>query len=73
MGLIRNRISRRFPKLGLLSDLALVGAAVNRATQRKNSPGSNAGSSAELVLAAGAAFRLVKRLRRRRKAKKLAD
>lgn len=73
MGLIRNRISRRFPTLGLLSDLALVGATVNRFMQRKNVPGAKAGSTAELALAGGAAFRLLQRLRRRRKAKKLAE
>ena len=72
MGLIRNGLTRRFPKIGLLSDLALVGAAVNRAMQRKGGTGAKAGSTAELALAGGAAFRLLRRWRRRRKAKKLA-
>ncbi|MEM7272540.1 MAG: hypothetical protein AAF547_05620 [Actinomycetota bacterium] len=68
MGMIRNRLTRRFPAVGLISDLALVGAAANRLLQRRNgTAGACAtGSPMELALAGGAAFRLLQRLRRRR-------
>lgn len=73
MGLVRNRLHRRFPKLALVSDLALVGAAANRMVQRRRgSATASAASGAELALAGGAAIRLLQRLRRRRKARRLA-
>lgn len=73
MGIFRNRVHRRFPVLGLLSDLALVGAAANRMVQRRRGYATaNAASGAELALAGGAALRLLGRLRRRRKARKLS-
>ena len=72
MGVIRNLLSRRFPKVSLLSDLALVGAAAGRVLQRRQSALPLAGSPVELALAGGAALRLVQRWRRRRKSKKLA-
>ncbi len=70
MGFVRNRLSRRFSSLGLVSDLALVGAAMGRAFQRKNGVATSKASGTELVLAGGAAFRLLQRLRRNRKARK---
>ncbi len=74
MGIIRNRLTRRFPTVGLVSDLALVGAAASRLFQRQGGAGAAAKASpAELALAGGAAFRLLRRLRRRRKIKKAAD
>lgn len=71
MGIIRNRLTRRFPTFGLVSDLALVGAAASRLFQRKGA-GASAGraSTAEMALAGGAALRLMRRMRRRRKTKK---
>jgi len=74
MRFLRNRLARRFPRLGLLSDLALVGAAVSQLTRRDGSSGTaKAGSGIELALAAGAALRLVNRFRRRRSAKRAVD
>lgn len=73
MGFLRNRLNRRFPRLGLLSDVALVGAAANRLARRDKSSGAaGAASNAELVLAVGAAMRLLRRVRRRRRAGKQA-
>jgi hypothetical protein len=73
MGIIRNRLTRRFPTFGLLSDLALVGAAASRLFQRQSGTGPTAkASTTELALAGGAAFRLLRRFRRRRKAQKAA-
>lgn len=73
MGLFRNRSSRRSSKLGLFSDLFLVGTAAGRmAQQRRAGAGTaRASSGAEMALAGGAAFRLARRLLRRRKARKL--
>lgn len=74
MGIIRNPLTRRFSTLGLLSDLALVGVAVGRLAKRQNGSAGAKASPTELVLAGGAALRLLGRLRRRRKARKaLAD
>ncbi|MEL6983173.1 MAG: hypothetical protein AAFO29_12180 [Actinomycetota bacterium] len=71
MRFLRNRLARRFPRLGLLSDLALVGAAAGRLVRRGDSAGAaRTASNAEMVLAAGAAVRLLNRLRRRRSAKR---
>lgn len=72
MGFFRNKVTRRSSVLGLLSDLALIGAAANRAIQRRGDSGSAKASVTELTLAGGAAFRLLQRMRRRRKARKLA-
>ncbi|MEM9564974.1 MAG: hypothetical protein AAGA93_20290 [Actinomycetota bacterium] len=74
MGFLRNRLGRRFPVAGLLSDLALVGAAANRLARRgRNGTGSPAAASpVELALAGGAAMRLVQRWRRRRQRRRLA-
>lgn len=67
MGIIRRRLTKRFSSLGLLSDLALVGTAANRLAQRRNGTSTANPSMTEMVLAGGAALRLVQRLRRRRK------
>jgi hypothetical protein len=69
MGLVRNRLTRRFKGLGLISDVALVGTAAGRAARRG---GGSKMSAGEMAMAGGAALRLVRRLRRRRKAKKAA-
>lgn len=71
MALFRNRLTRRFSTLGLLSDLALVGTAVGRLAQRQNGSGTRKASPVELALAGGAALRLLQRLRRRRKRRRL--
>lgn len=70
MGLFRNRLTRRSSKLGLASDVALVGAAAGRLAGRRS--GRGAGSPTELVLAGGAAFRLLRRFLRRRRNKRSA-
>lgn len=70
MGIIRNRLTRRFKTLGLLSDLALVGAAANQLVQRRNGTAVRSASMTEMALAGGAAMRLVQRLRRRRRQRK---
>ncbi|MEM9134714.1 MAG: hypothetical protein AAF962_19500 [Actinomycetota bacterium] len=74
MGVIRRLFLRRFRGLGLLSDLFLVGAAGARLARARRQPANGAGavSPGELALAGGAAFRLLRRLRRSRKAKRLA-
>lgn len=71
MGFIRNRLARRFPFLGLASDVALVGAAAGRLLQRRNGTAATPASPIEMALAGGAAFRLFRRYRRRRKAKRI--
>ena len=63
MGLLRIR-SGRFSTLGLISDLALVGATAGRLVRRGRGNPQQA-SVTELLLATGAAFRLVQRLRLR--------
>lgn len=74
MRFLRNRLARRFPRLGLLSDLALVGAAVSQLTRRGDNTGpARATSGVELALAAGAALRLVNRWRRRRAGRRPVD
>ena len=74
MGVIRRLFFRRFGRLGFLSDLFLVGAAGARLVRARRQPAAGAGavSPGELALAGGAAFRLLRRLRRSRKAKRLA-
>lgn len=72
MGIIRNRLTRRFATLGLVSDLALVGATLSRALQRRNGTGAKSASMTEMALAGGAALRLLGRLRRRRKVRRAA-
>ena len=67
MGFIRNRITRRFGFLGLLSDLALVGTTASRLMQRRTAGPAAKMSATEMALAGGAAMRLLQRLRRRRK------
>ena len=67
MGILRNRSTRRYSRLGLISDLALVGAAASRLVRRGDGPGADRASSGmELALAGGAAVRLLRRWRRRR-------
>ena len=73
MGITRNRLTRRFSKLGLLSDLALVGAAASRLLQKQSSGTGQKASVTELALAGGAALRLLQRFRRRRKTSKVSD
>lgn len=74
MRFLRNRLARRFPRLGLLSDLALVGAAAGRLVRRGDTSGAaRTASNAEMVLAAGAAMRLLRRARRRRAARRTTN
>jgi len=72
MGILRSRAAKKFSKFGLLSDLALLASAVTRLFQHKNGVSSQkmAGSTTELALLGGAAFRLLRRVTRRRKNKK---
>lgn len=71
MGLFRSRVSRRFPLAGLLSDLALVGATASRLARRRTATGPTGTlSGVEVALAGGAAFRLLQRLVRRRRARR---
>lgn len=73
MRFLRNRLARRFPRLGLLSDLALVGAAASRVARRGDTAGAaRTASTTEMMLAAGAAMRLFQRFRRRRSTKRAA-
>lgn len=71
MGLVRNRLTRRSRTLGVVSDLAVIAATGRRLVQRSRVTSSGGvGEKAELgqlVLAAGATFRILRRLRRRRK------
>lgn len=74
MGVIRRLFFRRFRGLGLLSDLFLVGAAGARLFRARRQPANGVGpvSPGELALAGGAAFRLLRRFGRSRKAKRQA-
>ena len=72
MGIIRRRLARRFSSLGLMSDLALVGAAANQMMQRRNGSSTSKASMTEMALAGGAALRLLQRFRRRVKRRKAA-
>jgi hypothetical protein len=74
MGFLRNRVARRIPVIGVLSDLALVGAAANRLVQKRrggtgvaSASGTGGPAGPELLLAGAAAFRLLRRVRRSRK------
>ena len=69
MGLLRNRLTRRFSTLGLVSDVALVATALTRAVRSNGNRGRP--SPVELAFAGGAALRLLQRLRRRRRARRL--
>lgn len=73
MGIIRNSVTRRFKTLGLLSDLALVGAAANQMIQRRNGTATREASMTEMALAGGAAMRLFQRLRRRSRRRKASS
>jgi hypothetical protein len=74
MGRFRNRLNRRFPRLGLASDLAMVGATASRVVRSRNGSGSaRPASGVELALAGGAAVRLLGRWRRRRRNRRLAQ
>ncbi|MEL7158225.1 MAG: hypothetical protein AAFN30_16720 [Actinomycetota bacterium] len=70
---MRNLFARRFRRLGLLSDLVMVGAAGAKLVRGRGAGRDRASSvgPGELVLAAGAGFRLLRRLRRSRAARKL--
>lgn len=67
MGLMRNQLSRRFRTLGLLSDAAMVAAAGRRVARRSRSGSNDKPEIGELLLAVGAAYRILRRLRRRRR------
>ncbi len=75
MKFLKRLLLGRFRTLGLLSDVAMVAAAASRVARR---PGGTTASSAagagpgELVLVAGAAFRLLRRIRRVRKNRRAA-
>jgi len=79
MSFLRNRLLRRFSPLGRLADIALVGGMLVRLAQRKGwvdeeqvsrfgLAGATGGSMAlpEMALAVGAAWRLLRRKKRRR-------
>lgn len=77
MGFLRNRLLRRFSIIGRIADLAMVGGIAVRFAQRKGwisgSQSDQAGLAgaadgsargvAEVALAAGAAWRLLRRKR----------
>jgi len=75
MGLIKNRLLKRFGPAGRLADAAIVGGAAIKLAQKKgiitedtakkfSAPGSSGGESlsfAEMALLAGAVLRLIKK------------
>ncbi len=71
MKFITNRFYNRFPKIGLLADLALVGSAATKIAQRRGFSGANSLgvsqslSTTEMMLAGGAALRILSRVFRR--------
>jgi len=71
MKFITNRFYKRFPKIGLLADLALIGSAATKIAQRRWFAGTNSLgvsqslSTSEMVLAGGAALRILSRIFRR--------
>lgn len=76
MGIVKNLFVRPSGRLALLSDLVMVGAAGAKLVRGRNRSGSAARSGrpvgpGEALLAAGAGLRLVRRLRRRRAARRL--
>ena len=75
MSFLRRVFSSRFRSLGLLSDIAMVGAAASRVVRRpagaRPAGRSGANRPGELILVAGAAFRLLKRIRRVRRKRRL--
>lgn len=76
MGLIKNRLLKRFGPAGRMADAAIVGSAAIKLAQKRgiitdetakkfSAPGSSGGESlsvAEMVLLAGAVLRLAKKL-----------
>jgi len=80
MGFLRNSVTSRFPALGRLGDLVLVGGVVLRLANRRGlisdqtaakfgAPSSSGGSGlsiAEITLAGAAALRLLKGMQKRR-------
>ncbi len=80
MGFVRNKVSSRFPALGRLGDIVLVGGVVLRFANRRglisdqtaakfgapSSPGGSGLSVSEMALAGAAALRLLKGMQKRK-------
>ena len=76
MRFLRSFLSGRFRGVGLLSDLAMVAAAASRVARRPaggSSAGGSARSSGEWFLVAGAAFRLLRRIRQVRRKRRITS
>lgn len=76
MRFLRSFLSGRFRGVGLVSDLAMVAAAASRVARRPaggSSAGDSSRSAGEWFLVAGAAFRLLRRIRSVRRKRRLAS
>jgi len=85
MGFLKKRLLRRFGPAGRFADVAIVGGAALRMAQRKgfitdetaqkfgsaNSSGGEAVSAAEMMLIAGAAWRLMRKMISGRKTERI--
>jgi hypothetical protein len=67
MRLLPRILTRRFPTVSLLSDLTMVAAAGLRVARRSKAENSGPNSVGELMLLAGASWRLLRRIRRVRR------
>ncbi|MCP3989306.1 MAG: hypothetical protein GY724_09545 [Actinomycetia bacterium] len=76
MRLLPKTPSRRFRTIGLLSDVAMVAAAGMRVARRSKVENARSNDPGELVLLAGASWRLLRRIRKvrhSRRARRLAS
>lgn len=85
MGFLKKRLLRRFGPAGKLADVAIVSGAALRMAQRKgliteetarklggkNSSAGEAVSAAEMMLIAGASWRLLRKLTSRKKPERI--
>ena len=67
------RLLRMFRKLSLLSDVVMVTAAGLRIARRSRSGSGKGNDVGELMLVTGAGYRILRRLRRARRARRLAS
>jgi len=72
MGLLRKVLLRPFRSLTTLSDVAMVATAAGRMAKRRSGGSPRSQSTGEMALLAGATFRILRRMRRRRKSRRLA-
>ncbi len=61
---------RRFRTIGLLSDVAMVAAAGMRVARRSKADNARSNDPGELVLLAGASWRLLRRIRKVRRSRR---